>query len=76
MLSHCKAAEASYSQYLDESAVSRKVHLHHKAGDVPAAVDAVQLRAEREVIEVDCTLSRANGQVPRVWTEPIKRFTL
>lgn len=73
MPSHCKAAEPSHSLYLDVSAVGRKVHLHHKAGDVPAAVDAVQLRAERQVIEVDRTLSRAYGQVTRVWTEPIKK---
>lgn len=56
--------------YLDVGAVGRKVHLHHKAGDVPAAVDPVQLRPERQVIEVNCVLVRAHGQVTGVWTEP------
>lgn len=56
--------------YLDVSAVGREVHLHHKAGDVPAAVDAVQLRAQRQVVEVDGALRGAHGQVARVWTEP------
>lgn len=62
--------EHSHSPYLDVSTVGRKVHLHHKAGDVPAAVDAVQLRAKRQVVEVDCILSGADGQVTRVWAEP------
>lgn len=56
--------------YLDVGAVGREVHLHHKAGDVPAAVDPVQLRPEGQVIEVDCVLIGAHGQVTRVWTEP------
>lgn len=63
----------SHSPYLDVSAVSRKVHLHHEAGDVPAAVDAVQLRAECQVVEVDCALSGAYGQVTGVWTEPVRK---
>lgn len=83
MPSHCKVDEPSRRLYLDVSAVSREVHLHHEAGNVPAAVDAVQLRAERQVVEVDCTLGRAYGQVTRIWTEPVRktcrrsvRFTL
>lgn len=63
----------SHSLYLDVSAVSREVHLHHEAGDVPAAVDAVQLRAQRQVVEVDGTLGRADGQVARTWTEPVRK---
>ena len=63
----------SHSLYLDVSAVGRKVHLHHKAGDVPAAVDAVELRAERQVVEVDCALSGADGQVTGAWTEPVRK---
>lgn len=73
MPSHCKVDEPSHSLYLDVSAVSRKVHLHHKAGDVSAAVDAVQLRAECQVVEVNCTFSRAYGQVTRIWTEPERK---
>lgn len=59
--------------YLDVGAVGREVHLHHKAGDVPAAVDPVQLRPERQVIEVDCVLVGAHSQVPGVWTEPTEK---
>lgn len=61
--------------YLDVTAVSRKVHLHHKAGNVPAAVDAVQLRPERQVIKVHGALSGSHGQVSRIWTEPEKKHT-
>lgn len=70
---HDGTDERSHSPYLDVSTVGRKVHLHHEAGDVPAAVDAVQLRAERQVVEVDCILSGAHGQVARVWAEPTYR---
>lgn len=69
-MSRCKAAEPLHGQYLDVSAVGGEVHLHHKAGDVPAAVDAVQLRAKRQVVEVNGTLCRADGQVTGVWAEP------
>lgn len=58
------------SLYLDVIAVSREVHLHDKAGDVSAAVDAVQLRAKRQVIEVNGTLGGADSQVSRIWTKP------
>lgn len=71
MSSRCKSlAAAAAAGYLDVSAVGREVHLHHKAGDVPAAVDAVQLRAQRQVVEVDGALRGAHGQVAGVWTEP------
>lgn len=58
--------------HLDVVAVGRKVHLHHKAGDVPAAVDSVQLRAERQVVEVNGALIGAHSQVARIRTEPAK----
>ena len=45
-------------------AVCGEVHLHDKAGDVPAAVDTVELRSERQIIEVDRTLCRTYSQVP------------
>lgn len=64
--------EPSRGLYLDIAAVSREVHLHHEAGDVPAAVDAVQLRAVRQVVEVHRALSGANSQVSRIWTEPVR----
>lgn len=70
-MSCCKAAKPSHSQYLDISAVGGEVHLHHKAGDVPAAVDTVQLWAKRQVVEVNGTLRRADGQVTGVWAEPM-----
>lgn len=66
--------KASHSPYLDISAVSRKVHLHHEAGDVPAAVDAVQLGAECQIVEVNGTLGRAHSQVTRIWTEPVEEM--
>lgn len=64
-------SQSLYSLYLDVSAVSRKVHLHHEAGDVPAAVDAVQLRPERQIVEVDCALGGTYGQESSIWTEPV-----
>lgn len=60
--------------HLDVVAVGRKVHLHHKAGDVPAAVDSVQLRAERQVVEVNGALIGAHSQVARIRTEPAKEM--
>ena len=56
--------------YLDVIAVSGEVHLHDEAGDVPAAVDAIELRAERQVVEVYSTLGGADGQVTRIRTKP------
>lgn len=61
------------ASYLDVSAVGGEVHLHHKAGDVPAAVDAVELRAECQVVEVHRALGGAYSQVTRVWTEPMEK---
>lgn len=71
MSSHCEVHEPALRLYLDVGAVCRKVHLHHKTGDVPAAVDAVQLWAKCQVIEVHCTLSGAHCQITRIWTEPV-----
>lgn len=62
--------------YLDVGAVGREVHLHHKAGNVPAAVDPVQLWAKGQVVEVHCILSRTYGQVARVWTEPTEKGSI
>lgn len=59
--------------YLDVGAVGREVHLHYKTGDVPAAVDPVQLRAESQVIEVDRVFGGAHGQVTGVWTKPTEK---
>lgn len=52
------------------TAVSREVHLHNEAGDVPAAVDTVQLWAERQVVEVYSTLGGADSQITRIGTKP------
>lgn len=71
MASRCRVDGALY---LDVCAVRREVHLHHKAGDVPAGVDAVQLRSERQVVEVHRALSGAHGQVTRIRTEPVRKM--